>query len=189
MKEITRRNFVPRGWLEKLKDGRRTRKSDEEIRAAENNLDCVGKTWILERTFRCRLFVRSLSRQRRFLHSCHNCPDNLVVALSRTFRPVYECDQWTAQMPFRIVSEYCASNRPPRITLTASRGLVPRSPGTRRSINRKFEFSPNEYRVRRLLLSTYSCVNVRSSGDSPLVSLRQMRDYHWTFEDRASSRH
>lgn len=65
------------------------------------------------------------------------------------------------------------------VTLTASRGLVSGSPGTRRPINRKFELSPPEgHRVSRPPLSTYSCVSARSSGDSPLASLCQLRDYH-----------
>lgn len=168
----------------------RMRKSDENVHPAENNLDCVGKTCILERTFCCRLFIRSLFRQRRILCSCHNC-----LFLSRQSRcpfadfSFHECDQWMAQMLFRIVSEYCVLLITHPVTLTTSQGLVLGSPGTWQSINRKFKFSPNEYYVFRPLLSTYSCVNVRSSGDSPLANLCQMRDYHWTIEDRASSRY
>lgn len=144
------------GWLEKLKDGQKTRKSDEDVRVAENNnLDCVRKTWILDRTFRlCRLFIRSLTRQRRILRSCHSC-----LSLSRQFRRC-PCADFPST---NVINERrrCRSELFPSIvhliahpvTLTTSLGLVPGSLGTRRSINRKFEFSPNEYYVSRPLLS------------------------------------
>jgi len=91
-------------------------------------------------------------------------------------------------MPFRSVSEYCAPNRPPC--------HFDRIPGTGLSISRdatahksKVPVLPRaagtvclDHPYRRILALT-----LRSSGDLPLASPRQTRDYRWIVEDRACS--
>lgn len=48
----------------------------------------------------------------------------------------------------------------------------------RRPINRKFEAFPKGNVYPHTPLSTYSCVNIRPSSDSPPATLHQLRDYH-----------
>lgn len=70
------------------------------------------------------------------------------------------------------------------VTLTTSRVLARGSLETTAHKSKVRGF-PEGYRVPHPPLSTYTCVNIRSSSDPPPATLRQLRDYHL---DRLKSR-
>lgn len=81
-------------------------------------------------------------------------------------------------MLFWTVSEYREPNRPPCHCDHIPGTSLEISKGTMAHKSKVRAFPLKGDRVSRIPLSTYSYVNIRSSGDSPLATLRQFRDYH-----------